>query len=176
VRFFISSLPRLVRPSSTTNTELLAGQERGHAQAQNIKVGPLGSLDPTYAVIKTISLLQYLDSITAFATMKALIPLFILTLAFSASARIPRLFPRQTEQCPVGSCGFTLTVSGGPVYENPTDSHQLAFGGSKPGPAVNFCINQQGQITDNAGTCGITQNTDNDMETSQLQCEQGMGE
>jgi hypothetical protein len=106
--------------------------------------------------------------------MKAFIPCFISILAIGAYARVPRLFPRGNEQCPAGSCGFTLTVNGGPVYENPTDSHQLAFGGSKPGPAENFCISEGGQITDDAGVCGITQNTDNDMETSQLQCEAGM--
>jgi hypothetical protein len=39
---------------------------------------------------------------------------------------------------------------------------------------VHFCINAEGEITDNAGVCGITQNTDNDEETSQLQCEEGM--
>jgi hypothetical protein len=37
-----------------------------------------------------------------------------------------------------------------------------------------FCINSQDVVTDNAGTCEITQNTDNDMETSQFQCEAGM--
>jgi hypothetical protein len=108
--------------------------------------------------------------------MKAFVSLSVLALPLRASAGVLGLFPRDGGQCPAGSCAFTLSVNGGPVYENPVDSHQLAYGGSKPGPAVEFCINQQGTVTDNAGTCGITQNTDNDMETSQFQCEAGMSE
>src|SRR5271168_1682872 len=99
--------------------------------------------------------------------MKVLISGFVLTLAAGASARVPRLFPR-TGECPAGSCPLTLTVNGGPVYENPTDGHQLAFGGSQPGSPVAFCISAAGQLTDNEGICGITQNIDNDQETSQL--------
>jgi hypothetical protein len=102
--------------------------------------------------------------------MKAFTSGFVLALAVGAFARVPRLSSRG--EC----CSFTMSVNGGPVYENPTDSHQLAFGGSKPGPAVEFCISPAGQITDNAGICGITQNTDNDMETSQFQCDAGMSE
>ena len=108
--------------------------------------------------------------------MKASIPCFALTLAAGAFAGVARPFPRGEAQCPAGSCAFTLSVNGGPVYENPVDSHQLAYGGSQPGPAVNFCINQAGQVTDNAGICGITQNTGNDMETTQFQCDAGMSE
>jgi hypothetical protein len=106
--------------------------------------------------------------------MKPFIPSFVLALAVGAFAGVPRLYPRGEEQCPAGGCAFQLSVNGEPVYENPTDAHQLAFGGSKPGPAVTFCISEEGQITDNAGICGITQNTGNDMETTQLQCEAGM--
>jgi hypothetical protein len=104
--------------------------------------------------------------------MKDLIRCFVFGLAVGrATAR--SLSPRW-ETCPAGSCSFTLTVNGSPVYENPVDEHQLAFGGTEPGPTVHFCINAEGQITDNAGVCGITQNTDSDEETSQLQCEEGM--
>lgn len=117
-------------------------------------------------------LLQTLPFI--FTTMKDLIRCFAFGLALGGvTARVALHSPRW-EQCPAGSCGFTLTVNGEPVYENPVDYHQLAFGGTEPGPTVHFCINAEGEITDNAGVCGITQNTDNDEETSQLQCEEGM--
>jgi hypothetical protein len=106
--------------------------------------------------------------------MKPFISSFVLALAVGAFARVPRLYPRWEGSCPAGTCAFELSVNGGPVYENPTDAHQLAFGGSEPGQAVTFCISEEGQITDNEGICGITQDTDNDMETTQFQCDAGM--
>ena len=108
--------------------------------------------------------------------MRAFLSFSTLALPFGASAGVLRLFPRGGAQCSAGSCAFTLSTNGSPVYENPTDPHQLAFGGSKPGAAVEFCIDQKGEVTDNASVCGITQNTGNDQETTQFQCDAGMSE
>jgi hypothetical protein len=118
----------------------------------------------------------HIAPIATLTTMRAFLSFSTLALPFGTSAGVLRLFPRGGAQCPAGSCAFTLSVNGGPVYENPTDSHQLAFGGSKPGAAVEFCTDQKGEVTDNAGVCGITQNTGNDQETTQFQCDVGMSE
>ena len=105
--------------------------------------------------------------------MKDFLPYLVLNLVVGSVAGVVSLHRRWGE-CPAGTCSFTLSVNGEPVYENPIDEHQLAFGGAEPGATVDFCISPEGQVTDNAGVCGITQNTDNDQETTQLQCEAGM--
>lgn len=102
--------------------------------------------------------------------MHASIPLIVSTLALQ-SAAAPKLFRRWEYECPEGSCSFTLSVDGKPVDFNPVDDHQVAYGGEEPGAEITFCINKEGQVTDSAGICGITQNTGDDEETSQFQCD-----
>ena len=92
----------------------------------------------------------------------------LLAAALGANAR--SILSSRGSQC----CSFTLSVNGKPVYNNPTDAHQVAYGGSQPGSSTEFCIDSQGQITDPAGICGITQNTGNPSGTTQFQCDANM--
>lgn len=106
--------------------------------------------------------------------MRGLLPYLLLSLVDSGVAGVTKLQRRWSYQCPAGTCAFMLSVEGMPVYENPTDAHQLAYGGTMPGAPVEFCISPQGQITDDAGVCGITVPIPGDMETTQFQCDAGM--